>query len=125
MKAVETERKTRETMGLPSFTGLSSTSPKYYSNTSISSNSMHIRKGIEEPSVETSKLPPPPSKIVRKGLNLGKNVTNKTTASMIDQLKKEGEIVEPVVQIIPTPVEPYVFLSFPPSSSSSSSKSLG
>jgi len=105
MKEIEQERKEREQMGLPSFSGPGSANPGYYgSGSSISSEKRESSIGSSSKSQNqssdyiskdnsnykiTAKVNN--NKPVRKGLLLGKKVTANT---LMEQLEKEGENIE-------------------------------
>jgi len=107
MKEIEQERKEREQMGLPSFSGPGSANPGYYgSGSSISSSAMSSKKdssisshkslkestdyGTKESNYKISQKQTA-NRPVRKGLQLGKKVASNT---LMEQLEKEGESLD-------------------------------
>lgn len=117
MKEIERDRKERETLGLPAFSGPGSSNPGYYGGgsssitskgSSSSMSSMGSRadrqSGRDGPSGLTdygerpggnysplSSSKPVANKPARKGLQLGKKNSANVTSTLYEQLEKEGE----------------------------------
>jgi hypothetical protein len=111
LKEIEQERKERETMGLPAFSGPGSANPGYYGSGS-SLSSMQSKSSSKDSSISSSnkfrssestsrdessysrsntQTKPTATKTVRKGLQLGKKVAANT---LMEQLEREGESID-------------------------------